>query len=213
MRKRYFYKVTAVALLLSFSVFREATAQGINKTDSLPQNSLWKRHFEQRIYWASYKSYFADNIGIAQCGYDGIFKLWQLTPDFNLVDVGLGADALLGFDERIDSTRSRPKYARIVPGIEVNWSIRIYLIPIRRIRARIYAEGIGMSFVCYAKEYPDKGTKINIGSHLGLGMDYKINSVLRGFTSLRIFHTSNGMEYPKNPALNAIGIVTGIQFR
>ncbi len=56
------------------------------------------------------------------------------------------------------------------------------------------------------------GSIANIGSHVGLGMEYQINEKLKGYTTLRLFHASNGKKYEDNPALDAVGIIMGIQF-
>jgi Lipid A 3-O-deacylase (PagL). len=145
-------------------------------------------------------------------GYDYGLKFIRLNPDYNLIDFGLGANIILAYGQKNDPSRERPDYTRIVPGFEANWNIRLYLLPIKKINTRIYLEGMGITFVYYTKPFPDNGTRINIGSHVGLGMDYRINSELRGFASLRLMHTSNGKEYIRNPAINAIGITTGLQF-
>jgi hypothetical protein len=65
--------------------------------------------------------------------------------------------------------------------------------------------------VAYAREYPDNGTRANIGSRVGLGMEYPVNNH-KAHTTLRLFHSSNGKSYENNPALNAVGILMGIQF-
>jgi hypothetical protein len=42
-------------------------------------------------------------------------------------------------------------------------------------------------------------------------MEYPIKNY-KAYATLKWFHTSNGKTYDNNPALNAVGIVTGIQF-
>jgi hypothetical protein len=106
----------------------------------------------------------------------------------------------------------RPINARITPGFELNWSLRLYIIPIPQINSRIFLEGLGISLIIYTREYPDNGTFVNIGSHVGLGIEYPINN-FKAYTTLRLFHSSNGKPYENNPALNAVGIITGIQFK
>jgi hypothetical protein len=60
--------------------------------------------------------------------------------------------------------------------------------------------------------YNTKGSIVNIGSHAGVGIEYKINNDVTGFTTLRIFHVSNGKPFVDNPAVDAIGMVMGLQF-
>ena len=69
-------------------------------------------------------------------------------------------------------------------------------------------------------EFPDinttngraTGSIVNIGSHVGMGMEYQINDNLKGYTSIRLFHASNGKKYVDNQALDAVGIIMGVQF-
>jgi hypothetical protein len=176
------------------------------------KENYFKRNSYQRIHLGKFESYFNDNIGILTAGYDYGLKFFKVKPDFNLIDFGFGANIIMAFDERPDSSLARPNYVRIVPGFELNWSLRLYFLRIQSIKTRLFIEGEGMTFVYYTKPYPDNGTNINIGSHVGMGMDFQINDALRGYTSLRLFHTSNGKNYENNPALNAIGILVGLQF-
>lgn len=147
-----------------------------------------------------------------QAGYDAILQLINITPDFNLIDVGLGLNGLLAFDDRGGSAKGRPVNARITPGFEANWNLRLYVLPIPPIKSAVFLEGLGMTFIVYSREYPDNGTKINIGSHVGLGVQYPINK-FKGYTTLRLFHSSNGKQFEHNPALNAIGLLMGIRFK
>jgi hypothetical protein len=174
--------------------------------------NFFQKNLNHRIYFGLYSSYFDDNIMLMQAGYDGVLKLINLNQNFNLVDFGVGLNALMAFDGSGGSNNGRPVNARITPGFELNWSIRLYVIPIQKINARIFLEGLGMSLIVYAREYPDSGTHVNIGSHAGLGIEYPINSH-KAYTTLRLFHSSNGKAYENNPALNAVGILTGIQFK
>ncbi len=175
------------------------------------ENFLTK-NLRQRIYLGAYSSYFDDNIRLMQVGYDCALQLIDLTPDFNLLDFALGLDALVAFDDRGGPDQGRPINARITPGIELNWSLRIYVLPLGSIGSRLFLEGAGMTLIAYARPYPDNGTYLNIGSHVGLGIDYPL-STGKGYTTLRLFHSSNGKPYEENPALNAIGIMTGIQLK
>ena len=207
--RKYFNRLFLTIAILAL-LFSNANAQKPANNDN--NGSFFKQNSYNRIYLGHLTSYTHDNIGIMSIGYDYGLKLLNIKPDYNLIDFGFGADLILGFDEKYDANRDRPYYARIVPGFEINWSMRLYLFPVRSIKSRIYLEGMGMTFVYYAKPYPDNGTNINIGSHVGVGIDYQINQGLKGFFSLRLAHTSNGKEYSHNPALNAIGLIAGLQF-
>jgi hypothetical protein len=68
-----------------------------------------------------------------------------------------------------------------------------------------------MSLVVYSREFPETGTHVNIGTNVGLGMEYPINNY-KAYTTLKWFHTSNGDTYENNPALNTVGIIMGLQF-
>ena len=169
------------------------------------------RNLNHRIYLGYYSSYF-DNTNLLQAGYDCALKLIKITSNFNLIDFGIGLNALVAFDDKAGIKDDRLVNARITPGFELNWSIRLYVLSISKINARVFLEGLGMSLIVYSREFPDNGTHVNIGSHLGLGMEHMINDY-KVFTALRLFHSSNGKSYENNPALNAVGIITGIQFR
>ncbi len=192
-----------IATILFLAIYLDAQAQ---------KRSFFKDNSYHRINLGLYHSYFNDNVGVMTAGYDYGLELIRLRSGLNLIDVGVGANIILAYDGQNDPSRERPDYARIVPGLEINWSVRLYFLPIKKIDTRMYLEALPITFVCYAKPYPDGGSRINIGSHVGLGIDYRLNSGLRGFASLRLMHTSNGREYERNPALNAIGITTGVQF-
>jgi hypothetical protein len=173
--------------------------------------NFFQRNLNHRIYLGLYSSYFDDNIRLMQAGYDCVLKLIHISPEFNLVDAGIGLNALMAFDDKGGSNNGRPQNARITPGFELNWSVRLYVLPVKKINSRIYLEGLGMSLVAYAREYPDNGTRANIGSHVGLGMEYPVNNH-KAYTTLKLFHSSNGKPYENNPALNAVGILMGMQF-
>jgi len=175
-----------------------------------------QNHSTQRLYTALYASYFNNNIVLVQAGYDYAVRLISFTPEYNLLDLGLGINALSGFnqvnEEQTDNFgHIRPDYAQITPGFELNWNARMYAPPFPVVQARIFIEGIGMSLVIYARPYPQGGTNINIGSHAGIGIEYPVKAGY-AYTAIRLFHSSNGQVYENNPALNAAGIVFGIQF-
>jgi hypothetical protein len=175
-----------------------------------------QRHFNNRIYLGYYSSYFDDNIHLLQAGYDAVLKLINITPDFNLLDVGIGLNGLLAFDmvnevQEDNFGHERPKNGRMTAGFELNWNIRIYVIPVRKINSRIFIEGCGMSMVVYSREFPQTGTCVNIGTNAGLGLEYPVNDY-KAYTALKWFHTSNGDIYENNPALNTVGIIMGLQF-
>jgi hypothetical protein len=183
----------------------------IYSQENNPQN-YFQRNLNNRIYLGLYSSYFDDDIKLIQTGYDCVLKLININQNFNLIDFGIGLNVLMAFDDNGGSNNGRPVNARITPGFELNWSIRLYVLPIPKINSKIFFEGLGMSLIVYTREYPDTGSYVNIGSHVGLGMEYPINNY-KGYTSLRLFHSSNGKSYENNPALNAVGIIIGIQFK
>jgi hypothetical protein len=168
------------------------------------------RNSEQRIYVGGYSSYFGDDIRLMQLGYDVALRLVHLGQDFNLLDVGLGIEGLAAFDDRGGSGNGRPVNARITPGFELNWSARLYLLPLKRARSRLFVEGLGITLVTYARPYPDGGTHVNIGSHAGVGIATRIDD-REIYATLRLYHSSNGKAFESNPALNAIGVVLGVQ--
>jgi hypothetical protein len=175
-----------------------------------------QRHFNNRIYLGYYSSYFDNNIQLLQGGYDAVLKLINITPNFNLLDIGIGLNGLLAFDminevQEDNFGHERPKNGRMTVGFELNWNIRIYIIPVRKINSRIFIEGCGMSLVIYSREFPRTGTYVNIGTNVGLGLEYPINNY-KAYTTLKWFHSSNGDIYENNPALNTVGIIMGLQF-
>lgn len=184
-----------------------------------------KRHFNQRIYFSYYGSYYKDNIRMLQGGYDAVLKLIDIGSKYNLIDFSLGLNVLTAFDQ-VDEPKKdnfgniRPNYSRITPGFELNWCARLFILPISKIDARLYVEGLGMSLIVYTREFPDintengraTGSVVNIGSHVGMGMEYPINDNLKAYTSVRLFHASNGKDYLNNPAIDVVGIIMGLQF-
>jgi|BioPla2DNA2_1021312.scaffolds.fasta_scaffold00623_21 hypothetical protein len=208
-------------LIFCLSTFG-ALAQEIESKDS---ESWFKRHFNQRIYFGHYGSYYSDNINMLQGGYDAVLKLIDISPKYNLIDFSLGLNVLTAFDQVKEPKEDnfgnmRPDYSRITPGFELNWCARLFILPISKINARLYVEGLGMSLVVYSRKFPDistedgraTGSAVNIGSHVGTGMEYRINNDLKGYISVRLFHASNGKKYENNPALDAVGIIMGVQF-
>jgi hypothetical protein len=200
-----------IALIVVFGLF------GINiYSQESSEQKLFQRHFNNRVYLGYYSSYFDDNIKLLQGGYDAVLKLIDVTPNFNLLDIGIGLNGLLAFDmvneiQTDNFGHERPKNGRTTVGFELNWNVRIYVIPIPKINSRIFIEGCGMSLVVYSRKFPETGTNLNIGTNLGLGMEYPINN-FKGYTTLKWFHSSNGDVYENNPALNTVGIIMGLQF-
>ena len=203
-------------LLLFVSAF------GLNAQDmdNNSEQNFFLRNLNHRVYLGFYSSYFDDDIRLLQTGYDCVLKLIHIKPNFNLLDFGLGFSFLLAFDEVYEWQKDnfgnmRPSHARVTPGFELNWNLRIYIIPIPPIKGRIFIEGLGITLVVYTREFPDigiaKGSFVNIGSHAGIGMEFSINN-FKVYTTLRLFHSSNGKAYEDNPALNAVGILAGVQF-
>jgi hypothetical protein len=193
----------------------------VNVLAAEEKENFFLKRLNHRVYMGFYSSYFEDNIRMAQAGYDCVLKLMPVWPNFNLMDFSLGLNALMAFDQFKEPHKDnfgniRPDDTRITPGLELNWNIRLYVIPVPPVGGRIFLEGLGITLIVYARDFPDtgtaKGSRLNIGSHLGIGMEYAINDY-RAFTALRWFHSSNGKAYEDNPALNAIGILMGVQFK
>ena len=200
--------------LLVINIYSQETSEG----------NYFQRNFNNRVYFGYYSSYFDDNIQLLQCGYDAVLKIIHISPQFNLLDIGIGLNGLLAYDmvyemQKDNFGHDRPKNGRTTIGFELNWNVRLFIIPITKINSRIYIEGCGMSLVVYSREFPNtltmangtKGTFVNIGTYVGLGMEYPINN-FKGYTTLRWFHSSNGKIYENNPALNTVGIIMGLQF-
>ncbi|MCL2319582.1 MAG: acyloxyacyl hydrolase [Treponema sp.] len=214
-------KIIVFVLLLSAAILN---VYGQESQNNDPAN-WFSRHFNQRIYFGYYNSYYDDNINLLQGGYDAVLKLIDITPQFNLIDFSVGLDVLTAFDKVNESQKDnfgniRPDHSRITPGFELNWCVRLFVIPIPKISSRIYLEGLGMTLVVYTRKFPDintptgkaTGSIVNIGSHVGAGMEFQINEKLKAYTTVRLFHASNGKEYEHNPALNAVGMILGLQF-
>jgi hypothetical protein len=197
------------ALLLTVALF--LTSSAFAQTAPSAKGRGFFDNLNQRVYLGSYSSYFSDNIRLMQVGYDLVLPFIMLSPSYNLLDFGIGADALMAFDDRGGVSGGRPVNARMTPGLELNWSLRIYVIPLRSIQSRIFLEGQGDNLVVYSRKYPDAGTNLNIGSNASIGLEFPVSG-MKAFCLLRLFHTSNGRKYENNPALNAVGMVAGFQF-
>ena len=159
--------------------------------------------FSHRIFIGSYTSYWNDNIGILETGYDFIVNFPYITLEYNILDFGIGLSGLLAFDG-IGNPR------KPVAGLGINGSMRLYSPYIRTVR--LYIDGI-MSLVIYSEEYPKNGTIVNGGWHLGGGIEIKTENGVKLFSKILWFHTSNNDVYgrDRNPSINAIGIMAGIQ--
>ena len=182
-------------------------------------NENWfKRHFEQRMYMGFYDSFGDEKANVLQVGYDAVFNFISISPTWTLLDFCLGLDVLVVRDqinkESVDNFgHIRSTENRLIPGFEINWGVRLYFPTIPKIKTSIYLEAVPISFVVYTKPYPDNGTNINVGTHLGLGMKFPINDILKIYTTFRWFsHTSNGRPEENNPALDLVGIIFGLQF-
>ena len=209
MNKNMVKKIIIFILLFGFltiNIFSQETSEG----------NYFQRNFNNRIHLGYYSSYFDDGIQLLQGGYDAVLRLIYINPHYNLLDFGIGLNGLLAYDmvnetQKDNFGNERPKNGRMTIGFELNWNIRLYVIPIQKINSRIFFEGCGMSLVVYSREFPENGTHINIGTNIGLGMEYPINNY-KAYTVLKWFHSSNGKPYENNPALNTVGIVIGSQF-
>jgi hypothetical protein len=160
-------------------------------------------YFSHRVTIGNYNSFWEDDIGIIETGYDFMFNFPYITPEYNILDLGIGLSGLFAFD-KLGNPR-QPVF-----GLGLNASIRIYT-PILR-KTRMFLDGI-ISLVTYAKEYPRNGTIVNGGWHLGGGIEYNIENTIKLFAKILWFHTSNNdiCGRDRNPSINAVGIATGIQ--
>jgi hypothetical protein len=140
------------------------------------------------------------NIGVIETGYDFIWN-FPTFKNYQLMDLGIGLSGLFIFDDT-GSPRTP------VMGLGINGNMRIYTPAIRK--SRLFLDGI-MGLVLYSKNYPENGTKLNGGWHLGGGFEYSLEKNTKLFASIRWFHTSNNDVYGRNrnPSVNALGI--GIQ--
>jgi len=160
-------------------------------------------YFGHRITIGNYNSFWEDDIGIMEAGYDFIFNSQYITPEYNIMDFGIGLSSLFAFDKL-----GNPRLP--VLGLSVNGSTRIYTPTFKK--TRIFLEGV-ISLATYTKEFPENGTFVNGGFHLGGGFDYNIEDTAKLFAKILWFHTSNNDAYgrERNPSINAVGIAAGIQ--
>lgn len=187
MSKKYFTILISLCLLSSSLYSQENTSS----------------NFSHRLTIGNYNSFWDDDIGMIEAGYDFIFNFPYITPEYNIMDFGIGLSGLFAFDKLGDPRQP-------VLGFGVNGSMRLYSPALRK--ARIFLEGV-MSLVVYTKEFPENGTNVNGGWHLGGGFEYNIEETTKLFAKILWFHTSNndihGRE--RNPSINAVGIAAGVQ--
>jgi len=161
--------------------------------------------FGHRITIGHYDSYTNDNIGIAEAGYDFILNFPYIKPNYNLMDLGIGLSGLFAFD-------SMGNIREPVLGLGVNGSMRVYTPSLRQIQ--MFLEAV-MSLVLYSKDYPENGTMLNGGWHLGGGLEYDLENNSKLFAAIKWFHTSNNDIYgrERNPSINALGLGLGVCFK
>jgi len=160
-------------------------------------------YFGHRVTIGNYNSFWDDDIGVLEAGYDFILNFPYITPEYNIFDFGIGLSGLFAFDKQ-----GNPRQP--VFGLGLNGSMRIYTPVLRK--TRIFLEGV-MSLVTYTKEFPENGTVLNGGWHLGGGIEYNIENTTLLFAKILWFHTSNNDIYgrDRNPSINAVGIAIGVQ--
>jgi len=184
-----------------------------NKTEN-----WFQQHFEQRIYLGLYDSFGDEKANVVQAGYDAVLNLIEPTPAWYLFDFCLGLDVLFVRDQIETESSSwygqpRTTENRLIPAFELNWGVRLHFLPIPKIKTTLYLEAVPITLVVYTQPYPDSGTYVNIGTHIGFGFKSKINDTLNIFTTLRFFsHTSNGQAEETNPSLDMVGLIVGLQF-
>ena len=208
------YKIMVCITALFLLTLSNMSAQE-NQTD----NENWfQRNFDQRIYLGLYNSFGDEKANVVQAGYDAVLNLINITPTWYLFDFSLGLDVFFVRDqvnkESVDNFgHTRTTENRLIPAFELNWGVRLYFLPIPKIRTSLYFEAVPITLVVYTKPYPDSGTHVNVGTHIGFGFKSKINDTLNIFTTVRLFsHTSNGQPEVTNPALDMVGLVVGLQF-
>jgi hypothetical protein len=173
----------------------------VNTSLDSQENKL--SYFGHRVTIGNYNSFWEEDIGIIETGYDFIINFPYITSEYNILDFGIGISGLFAFDKL-----GNPRQP--VLGLGLNGSMRTYTPALRK--TRIFLEGV-MSLVAYTKEFPENGTNMNGGWHLGGGIEYNIDDAAKLFAKILWFHTSNndicGRE--RNPSLNAVGIAAGVQ--
>ena len=218
-RNKHTSSVRARFFIILFVLLLPANVIAQIAQENQDNNESWfKRNFEQRIYLGLYDSFGDEKANVVQAGYDAVLNFINITPAWNLLDFSLGLDVFCVRDqidkEAVDNFgHIRTRDNRLIPAVELNWGVRLYFLPVPQIKASLYLEAAPMSLVVYARPYPDNGTRINVGTHVGLGMKYLINDKLKGYTTVRLFsHTSNGKAEVDNPALDMVGLIMGLQF-
>ena len=182
------------------------------------EENWFQRHFNQRIYLGFGVSFGDEKATILHFGYDAVLSLIDITPTWHLIDFSLGADILMIRDQIEKETTDnfghiRHTDNRLIPGFEFNWGVRLYAPPFPKNNTSLYFEAVPMSLVLYTQPYPDSGTRVNVGTHVGVGVKFPVNDLLNGYTTIRIFsHTSNGQPEETNPALDYASITFGFQF-
>jgi len=185
-------------------------------TDKQP--NWFRRHFEQRIYLGFYNSFGDEKANVLQTGYDAVLNFVKITPTWNLLDISLGLDIMFVRDqidkETVDGFgHIRTRENRLIPAFELNWGARLYFLGLSKIKTSFYLEAAPITLVIYTKPYPDSGTRLNVGTHLGFGIKTQISDSCKAYATLRIFsHTSNGQAEATNPALDLAGFIIGLQF-
>jgi hypothetical protein len=213
MNRKLAKQIKIIVEILLFSTLSHNVIAQENQKD----NENWfKKNFEQRIYFGFYNSFGNEKAGVVQAGYDAVLNFINIMPDWNLLDFCLGVDALFVRDQIEKEVTHEGEWSvanRFIPALELNCLLRLHFLPIPKIKTSLYVEAAPKTFVVYAKPYPDGGTRVNIGTHLGLGMKYSINDHVKGYTTIRLFsHTSNGKPEAENPCLDMVGVIMGLQF-
>ncbi len=159
-----------------------------------------KSLFSHRVTVGSYSAY-TDNVGVLEAGYDVIWN-FPTFKNYQLMDLGIGLSGLFAFDDQ-KNTRMP------IVGLGVNGSMRVYTPEVRK--SRLFLDGV-MSLVLYSKDFPQNGTKVNGGWHLGGGLEYTVERNTKLFAAVRWFHTSNNDVYgrERNPSVNAVGLAVGV---
>jgi hypothetical protein len=76
-------------------------------------------YFGHRVTIGNYNSFWEDDIGIIEAGYDFIFSFPYITPEYNILDFGVGLSDLFAFDKFGNPCQP-------VLGLGLNGSMRIY---------------------------------------------------------------------------------------